>query len=140
MPFLSRYYAGTEDGIIHKCSVSYNEQTLENYFGHTGPVYKVRNNPFFHDAFLSCSADWTCCLWSQRNAEKPVLQFQSGHDSVLDIAWSPHNSCVWASVSRDGRVEIWDLESSAIDPVIQHQTLEKSLSCVLFSPNAPVVV
>ena len=30
---------GTEDGILHRCSVSYNEQYLDNYFGHAGPVY-----------------------------------------------------------------------------------------------------
>lgn len=30
-----RYLAGTEEGHIHKCSCSYNEQYLENYHGHT---------------------------------------------------------------------------------------------------------
>jgi hypothetical protein len=56
----TQYYAGTEDGLIHKCSVSYNAQTLENYYGHTGPVYKVRCSPFAPDVFLSCSAGNAC--------------------------------------------------------------------------------
>ena len=30
-----RYLAGTEEGYIHKCSCSYNEQYLETYSGHT---------------------------------------------------------------------------------------------------------
>lgn len=30
-----RYLAGTEEGHIHKCSCSYNEQYLESYNGHT---------------------------------------------------------------------------------------------------------
>ena len=34
-PFWFRYLAGTEEGNIHKCSCSYNEQYLENYNGHT---------------------------------------------------------------------------------------------------------
>ena len=33
--FCSRYLAGTEEGHIHKCSCSYNEQYLESYLGHT---------------------------------------------------------------------------------------------------------
>ena len=33
--FGSRYLAGTEEGHIHKCSCSYNEQYLESYHGHT---------------------------------------------------------------------------------------------------------
>ena len=48
------YFAGTEDGLIHKCSVSYNEQYLETYHGHTGPVYRIRCSPFSDRLFLSC--------------------------------------------------------------------------------------
>lgn len=135
----TQYFAGTEDGLIHKCSVSYNEQTLENYYGHTGPVYKVRASPFLADAFLSCSADWTVALWDQKTT-KPVLTFQSGHDYVMDINWAPNNACVFGSVSRDGRVEVWDLESSPLDPVIKHQVEGMDLTAVLFAPNAPVVL
>ena len=29
------YLAATEDGLIHKCSCSYNEQYLDTYEGHT---------------------------------------------------------------------------------------------------------
>lgn len=48
------YFAGTEDGLIHKCSVSYNEQYLETYHGHTAPVYRIRCSPFYGGLFLSC--------------------------------------------------------------------------------------
>jgi WD40 repeat protein len=63
------YLAGTEDGIIHRCSCSYNEQYLDSYFGHTGPVYKIRASPFSSDVFLSCSADWTVRVWNQQEAK-----------------------------------------------------------------------
>lgn len=33
--FIFSYLAGTEDGHIHRCSCSYNEQFLESYHGHT---------------------------------------------------------------------------------------------------------
>lgn len=137
----TQYFAGTEGGIIHKCSVSYNEQTLENFFGHTGPVYKVKASPFSSDVFLSCSADWTCALWSQRKTS-PLHVFQSGCDYMMDVEWSPVNSCVFGTVSRDGRVEVWNLASSLLDPAIKHEPEgdEKELSCVLFAPNAPVIL
>lgn len=135
----TQYYAGTEDGLVHMCSVSYNEQTLGTYVGHTGPVYKVRCSPFHPDAFLSCSADWTVKLWDQKNQETPVLTMQSGLDYVMDVVWSPTNACVYAAVTRDGRVEIWDMETSPLDPVVQLKT-KKHISCILFSPNAPVIV
>lgn len=116
------YLAGTEDGIIHKCSCSYNEQYLDTYFGHTGPVYKIRTSPFSPDVFLSCSADWTVKLWNQQTAEAPVLSFCSVdlNSVVHDISWSPSSSTVFGSVTGDGRIEIWDLDISTLDPVITH--------------------
>lgn len=60
----STYLAATDDGPIHRCSKNYSGQYLESYFGHTGPVYRVRFNPFWSDIFLSCSADWSCRLWN----------------------------------------------------------------------------
>jgi WD40 repeat protein len=116
------YLAGTEDGVIHKCSCSYNEQYLESYFGHTGPIYKIRASPFASDVFLSCSADWTAKLWDQKITEAPVLTFHSVDlkDVVHDISWSPNKSTVFGSVTGDGRIEIWDLQTSTLDPVIKY--------------------
>jgi WD40 repeat protein len=149
----TQYFTGTEEGLIHKCSVSYNEQTLEEYFGHSGPVYKVRCSPFLPDAFLSCSAgkhlqtipsslplvgsfvgymthfhvlcvviDWSCALWSQKRTA-PILTFKASSDAYVDIDWSPANSCVFACASRDGRIEIWDLNYSPLDPIITHRIM-----------------
>eukprot|EP00455_Lapot_gusevi_P031582 TRINITY_DN3429_c0_g2_i7.p1 TRINITY_DN3429_c0_g2~~TRINITY_DN3429_c0_g2_i7.p1 ORF type:complete len:293 (-),score=69.10 TRINITY_DN3429_c0_g2_i7:136-1014(-) len=135
----TQYLVGTEDGIVHKCSVSYNDQFLDTFFGHTGPIYKIRCSPFFADCFLTCSADWSCRVWSQRR-NKAVFTFQSGHDYVTDICWSPFNSTVFASVTRDARIEVWDLEDNTLDPYIRHQVEGKSLNCVVFGRNAPVLL
>jgi WD40 repeat protein len=69
------YYVGTEDGVLHKCSSSYNDNYLENYFGHSGPIYKVRVSPFWNNAILTCSADWTVKLWDTKEA-LPKMSFQ----------------------------------------------------------------
>ena len=59
MKCVSRYITGTEEGYIHKCSCSYNEQYLDTFEGHGGPVYDIKWSPFCKDLFLSCSADWS---------------------------------------------------------------------------------
>lgn len=135
----AQYLAGTEDGIIHKCSTSYNEQTLENFYGHTAAVYKVAYSPFASDVFLSCSADWTSALWTQKST-KPIALFQSGSDSVVDIRWSPFNSCVFCNAYHDGRVELWDLEESMLDPVIRLSSSQGPKTCVLFAMDSPVLL
>ncbi|XP_015210909.2 dynein axonemal intermediate chain 4 [Lepisosteus oculatus] len=109
------YLAGTEEGHIHKCSCSYNEQYLETYRAHKGPIYKIAWSPFCPDVFLSSSADWTIHLWRQ-DLFKPVLGFASTYRAVFDIMWSPKLATVFGAVN-EGRVEIWNLGSSILDPI-----------------------
>ncbi|XP_067086802.1 dynein axonemal intermediate chain 4 [Osmerus mordax] len=110
------YLAGTEEGHIHKCSCSYNEQYLETYSAHKGPVYRITWSPFCEDLFLSCSSDWTIHLWRQDLLE-PVLSFPSTQRAVYDVMWSPQWATVFGAVN-DGRVEIWDLGASILDPTV----------------------
>ncbi|KAL3868793.1 hypothetical protein ACJMK2_041553 [Sinanodonta woodiana] len=130
------YLAGTEEGHIHKCSCSYNEQYLESYLGHTGPVYKIQWSPFVNDIFLSGSADWSIRLWHQDHS-RPVLNFFSSTKAVYDVTWSPRSSTVFACVNEGG-VEVWDLSWSTLDPRIVH-TLPSShakMTSVAFAKNS----
>jgi len=145
------YLVGTEDGLVHRCSTSYVESYLDTYYGHSGPVYRVRCNPFMSHAFLTCSADWTMKLWTTKPPpghppESPLLTFQSMslYDSVNDVIWAPHNSTSFAAAMDDGRIELWDLSEKPLDPIVVHYPQanqpQRRRTCVRFSPNSPVLV
>lgn len=147
----STYLVGTEDGLVHRCSTSYNEQFLDTYYGHSGPVYRVRCNPFMSHAFLTCSADWTMKLWTTKPPhghplETPLLNFQSQDlfDAVNDVVWAPQNSTSFAAAMDDGRIELWDLAEKPLDPIVVHypqaEKPQRRRTCVRFSPNSPVLV
>ncbi|KAE8291421.1 WD repeat-containing protein 78 [Larimichthys crocea] len=112
----SIYLVGTWEGLIHKCSWSNSQQFLETYRKHFCPVNCVTWCPFSPDVFLSCSSDWTIQLWKQ-DYLKPVLGFTSNQRAVSDIKWSPKWATVFGCVN-EGQLEIWDLDSSILDPVI----------------------
>ncbi|KAJ3257625.1 WD repeat-containing protein 78 [Boothiomyces macroporosus] len=133
------YIVGTEDGQIHKCSCSYNEQYLNTYSAHTGPVNKVKWSPFVPGIFLSCSSDWTSRLWNQ-DSEEEIFKFQSGKDTINDIAWSPLCSTFFGTVSANGKLEIWDLEFSVLDPIINHNVLDRQLTSIAFASKSPIVI
>eukprot|EP00833_Pecoramyces_ruminatium_P012773 jgi/Orpsp1_1/1186805/evm.model.d7180000053415.1 len=133
------YLVGTEDGIIHKCSCSYSEQYLQSYFGHSGPIYKIRWSPFLPHIFLTCSSDWTIRLWSQEE-EQYIFKFENEKDTITDIQWSPMCSTVFGAVTNSGRIEIWDLAFSILDPIIVHQVMDRKLTCINFSKSHPVVL
>lgn len=48
-------------------------------------------------------------------------------DVVNDVAWSPTCATVFASVTGDGRVQLWDLAQSTLDPIVS--TNAKSPDC-----------
>ncbi|KAI8847600.1 WD40-repeat-containing domain protein [Chytridium lagenaria] len=133
------YIVGTEDGYIHRCSCSYNEQYLTTQFGHTGSVYKIKYSPFLSTYFLSCSADWTVRLWGVDD-EDAIFKFQSGKDAITDIAWSWNSATVFGCVSNDGRMEIWDLQFSVLDPAILHTVLDRRLTAIIFAARSPTVL
>ena len=116
----SIYFAATDDGTVHRCSTSYNEQYLDTFFGHHGPIYKVRCNPFVPEYFLTCSYDWTARLWSLKdNSTKIIFAPPNLMDQVNDIEWSPNSSRLFSLVANDGRVELWDCMDPLM-PIIQN--------------------
>eukprot|EP00814_Leptocylindrus_danicus_P009973 CAMPEP_0116044672 /NCGR_PEP_ID=MMETSP0321-20121206/27152_1 /TAXON_ID=163516 /ORGANISM="Leptocylindrus danicus var. danicus, Strain B650" /LENGTH=720 /DNA_ID=CAMNT_0003525839 /DNA_START=156 /DNA_END=2323 /DNA_ORIENTATION=- len=142
------YLVGTDNGNIHRCSYSYGEQYIHTYSGHKRPVNSIKYSPFLPDIFLSCSIDWNMKLWKSDRSE-PVLTFKALDltDSVNDIAWSPHDSTVFASVCGDGRIELWDLSVSTLDPqfTLATSTTEgtkkaSALTSVVYAKNAPIMV
>ena len=133
------YIAGTEDGMLHKCSSAYSDTYLRDFHGHAGPVHTVQWSPFASDVFVSASADWTLKLWHAGDSNC-VLTLLSRSESVADVCWSPSNATVLASGSADGGVDVWDLATSTLKPVFSATTSSKKVTCVSFSEVSPVLV
>lgn len=142
------YFCGMSDGNVHACSCSYKEQYLKTSFdGHQRSVLRLRCHPTRAGLFLTCSADWTVKLWdasaiSSKSNKKSLYTFRQTNlnDAVNDVAWSPRRETMFASVAADGRIEIWDLESSTVEPAITHFTPEKSrLSCLSFAHGSSII-
>jgi hypothetical protein len=82
-------------------------------------VYKLKFSPHYHNVFLSCSADWSIGLYDLQKRPPIVNMHSTGQDfSVNDICWCPGNSTVFAAVTSDAKLQIWDLSVSNIDPVV----------------------
>ena len=89
-------------------------------------MYKIKCHPIDPNVFLSCSADWAVKLWSADRENDSELTFHQMdlNDVVHDVEWAPHNATVFASVTADGRIEVWDIQNSALVPTICHRVEE----------------
>ncbi|KAJ3386462.1 cytoplasmic dynein with WD40 domain [Entophlyctis sp. JEL0112] len=133
------FVVGTEEGRIHKCSKTYNSQYLLSFDAHQMSVYTVRFNPFHGSVFLSASADWTVKLWDHTKS-KPLVSFDL-NSSVGDVAWAPYSSTVFAAVTADGKVFIFDLNENKYEAICEQQVVRKAkLTHCAFNPFEPILL
>ncbi|KAJ3136190.1 cytoplasmic dynein with WD40 domain [Physocladia obscura] len=133
------FVVGTEEGQIHKCSKTYNSQYLMSFNGHQMSVYTVRFNPFHGSVFLSASADWTVKLWNHTK-DKPLASFDL-NSSVGDVAWAPYSSTVFAAVTSDGKVFVFDLNENKYEAICEQQIVRKAkLTHCAFNPFEPILL
>uniref|UniRef100_A0A672HCR3 Dynein, axonemal, intermediate chain 1, paralog 2 n=1 Tax=Salarias fasciatus TaxID=181472 RepID=A0A672HCR3_SALFA len=135
------FLVGTEEGKIHKCSKLYSTKYLETYCAHSLSIYAVKWNHFHPEVFISCSSDWTIVVWDHL-INTPMLIFDL-KDPVADVAWSPYSSTVFAAVTTDGTVHVFDLSVNKYEPICQQPVVPKKktkLTHIEFNPIYPIVI
>lgn len=134
------FLVGTEEGYIHLCSTSYSGQYQKTYKDHYLAVYSVKWNTFHKNVFLSCSADWTVKMWLL-DLHRPIISYDLGH-MVGDIAWAPYSSTVFAAVTNDSKLYVYDLDQNWHKHLCEQQatkTKHKALH-VAFNDVDPIIL
>ena len=133
------FVVGTEEGDIYKCSTAYSNEYIASYEGHDMNVYTVEYNRFHEAIFLSCSADWTIKLWDDRRTTC-VLSWDL-NNAVSDVAWAPFSSTVFACVTADAKVHVFDIAQNKIEPLCEQKVVRKSkLTRIRFNLTEPVLL
>lgn len=132
------FLEGTEEGHIHECSKAYSGQYIKSYDGHHMGVHTIQWNPFHEDIFISCSADWTVKIWDH-NSSQCLLHFDLG-DDVGDVCWSPYSSTVFAAVTTDGKVHVFDLAQNKREPMCSQKVDKRALTKAAFNRKEFVLI
>ncbi|KAM4740179.1 dynein, axonemal, intermediate chain 1, paralog 2 [Anableps anableps] len=135
------FLVGTEEGKIYKCSKSYSSQFLETYDAHNMPVDTVKWNFFHPKIFISCSSDWTIKIWDH-TINTPMFTFVL-NAAVGDVAWAPYSSTVFAAVTTDRKVHVFDLSINKHEAICQQLVVIKKkikLTHIVFNPIHPIII
>ncbi|CAJ0914802.1 unnamed protein product [Ranitomeya imitator] len=143
------YLAGTEEGHIHKCSCSYNEQFLDTYRAHK--IHPI-------GLCLLCSANSNDFLGSKRCCREDMNRgfSTSGGDSayssavsctahgqhpfagpVYKLAWSPFCPDVFLSCSADWCIHLW--RQDILQPILTFSATTNAVHDIMWSPSSPLV-
>ncbi|CAH1797516.1 unnamed protein product [Owenia fusiformis] len=136
------FLVGTEEGKIHKCSKAYSSQFLDTIQAHHMAVYKVVWNHFHPNIFITCSADWSVKIWDHKQTKDPMFTFDL-NSSVGDVAWAPYASTIFAAVTADGKVHVYDLSINKYEAICEQTVVQKKktkLTHVSFNPIHPILI
>ncbi|XP_064425092.1 dynein, axonemal, intermediate chain 1, paralog 2 [Latimeria chalumnae] len=135
------FLVGTEEGKIHKCSKAYSSQFLDTFVAHSMAVDTVQWNHFHPKVFISCSSDWTVKIWDH-TIKTPMFTFDL-NSAVGDVAWSPYSSTVFAAVTTDGKVHVFDLNVNKYEAICVQVVVAKKktkLTHLAFNPIHPIII
>merc|ERR1712154_22527 len=69
--------------------------------------------------------------------QEPIITYDLGC-SINDIAWSPYSSTIFAAVTSDGKVHIFDLTQNKNAPLKSQQITKKSKNIKLTRVSFPI--
>ena len=92
-----------------------------SYPGHVTPFNKILWNTFYTPLFISCASEYTIHIW-HRDFPTPLLSYSIG-STVGDVAWAPYSSTVFAVVTSEGTVVLYDISIDKYSPVCKQVLL-----------------
>ncbi|XP_043249584.1 dynein intermediate chain 2, ciliary [Colletes gigas] len=136
------FLVGTEEGTIYKCNTAYSSVYMKTYNeAHNMPVYRIVFNKFNSSIFASCSGDWRIKIWED-NRMKPLFMFDLGVP-IGDVQWAPYSSTVFACVSNDGKVTVFDLNVNKYRPICSQPVVSRKknkLTRIAFNNDLPFII
>lgn len=135
------FLVGSEEGLIFKCSTAYSSKYLMIYRAHYLNIYRIDFNKFNANIFASCGGDWRVKVWEDMRSE-PLFVFDLGA-SVGDVKWAPYSSTVFAAVTSEGKVFVFDLNVNKYKPIAIQAVVSKKknkLTRLAFNQKLPFIV
>lgn len=134
------FLIGSEEGLIFKCSTAYSSKYLHVYRAHSLKVYRIDFNKYNTNIFASCSGDWRVKIWEDMRTD-PLFIFDLGA-SVGDVKWAPYSSTVFAAVTSEGKVFVFDLNVNKYKPIAIQAVSKKrnKLTRLAFNQKLPFII
>ncbi|XP_066501204.1 WD repeat-containing protein 34 [Hoplias malabaricus] len=150
------FLVGSEGGMVLKCSFS--SQTVAavppdgesvtlrspaqfSFSPRGGPIHALHFSPFHRNLFVSVGTDGLAHIHSILQPQ-PLLALRVSDSYVFGVRWSPVRPLVFAAVTGQGLVQVFDLGRRSLRPAasIDQKTGGQPAYCLEFSPQQLLAV
>ena len=139
----THYTIAADDGKIYKVLRTRTTQEPESFVTHSPPLIALSYNKFHTAVFASTGADWSVKIWREGQTNEPLQIYDYAPYYPTDITFAPHSSTVFAVVTSNGELFIYDIDINRYEPICQTpvvETQDGSLTSVSFHPKWPVIL
>lgn len=138
----THYTAACDDGRVYSILRTRTTEAPSSFEAHSPPVLALSYNGFHAGVFATCGTDWSVKLWRQGQTEA-LQSFDFGPHCINDLQFAPHSSTVFAAVSSDGVLYIYDIYVNRFEAICKTfvaETNEGALTSVAFHPKWPIIL
>ncbi|XP_076835719.1 cytoplasmic dynein 2 intermediate chain 2 [Brachyhypopomus gauderio] len=150
------FLVGSEGGLVLKCafssqtvaavpsdgeSVTLHAPAQFSFSPRGGPIHSLHFSPFHRNLFVSVGTDGLAHIHSILQPG-PLLSLRVSDSYVFGVRWSPVRPLVFAAVTGQGLVQVFDLGRRSLRPVatIDQKTEGQPAYCLEFSPQQLLAV
>ncbi|KAG9266215.1 WD repeat-containing protein 34 isoform X1 [Astyanax mexicanus] len=153
---LDSFLVGSEGGLVLKCafssqtvaavppngeSVALRAPAQFSFSARAGPVHSLHFSPFHRNLFVSVGTDGLAQIHSMLQP-RALLTMRVSDSYVFGVRWSPVRPLVFAAVTGQGLVQVFDLGRRSLRPAatIDQNTGGQPAYCLEFSPRQLLAV
>lgn len=105
--------------------------------GHSSEGWALCWSPHTEARLVSGSDDTDVCMWDLQgvgNKAQPLHKFTTHTDVIEDVAWHAKDENLFASVSDDKFIYVWDVRDGSKPALKRENAHEKEINSVQFNP------
>ncbi|GAB6032409.1 cytoplasmic dynein with WD40 domain [Chamberlinius hualienensis] len=141
LTWTSMLLIGTNDGLLYRCNKDYTQGILTEYESHDCAVHSIQWNYYHSNIFITGSPDHTVKTWDYLQNEP--LWVYNLESPVMDTKWAPYSSTVFAALTKNGKIHVYDLHVNKYQPICVQTIVSKANTyptSLSFSLTQPVVL
>ncbi|OHT12342.1 Dynein intermediate chain 2, ciliary-related protein [Tritrichomonas foetus] len=138
----THFTVACDDGRIYQVLRTRTTQPPTSFDAHSPPVLALSFNRFHQNVYATCGTDWCVNIWREEE-EEPLQAFDYAPYYANDVMFAPHSSTIFATVTSDGELFIYDLAVKRYEEICKTEVVEANdgaLTSVRFHPKYPIIL